>query len=114
MIPYQVVYPFYYNITSDNYYNAIKQFSKLHHHMNINNLIITDHNNAMRANLKYFKKHGKNKVGIYTEPYPYNYITNPMMIKSSKNYTPSLDTMILPNRMPTMPIIVPQVVTFHP
>ena len=69
MITYQVVQPFFYTLSADTVNNAIKNFVKVHHDLNLTNIIITDQKNHYKANFKYFLEDGRNRVGINTMPY---------------------------------------------
>ncbi len=69
MITYQVVQPFFYSLSANTVNEAIKNFVKIHHDLNLNNIIITDQTNHYKANFKYFLEDGRNRVGINTYPY---------------------------------------------
>ena len=64
MITYQVVQPFFYTLSANTVNEAIKNFVKIHHDLNLNNIIITDQTKNYKANFKYFHQDGRNKVGI--------------------------------------------------
>ena len=69
MISYQVIQPFLYNISGNTLNEAIKNFVKIHHDLNLQNIIIADQNTHYQANLRYFYEDGRNRVGINTYPY---------------------------------------------
>ena len=69
MILYQVIQPFTYSISADTLNEAIKNFVKIHHGLNLQNIIISDQTNHYQANFRYFTEDGRNRVGINTYPY---------------------------------------------
>ena len=68
---YYIVYPFASTIYGDSFKEALKNFIKLNHTMNINRIIIKDQTNHMEANVNYYLQNGRNKVGINFYPIPY-------------------------------------------
>jgi len=87
MTYYQVIQPFTYQITADSMNEAIKNFVKIHHSLNLQNIIINDQVNNYQANFKYFTQDGRNRVGIntylYSQPISYGpsyatYIDTPL------------------------------------
>jgi len=71
MFTYQVISPIVVNIDGNSFKNAIKNFAKLYHNMNLAQIIITDQHRHMEAKLNYYIHDGRNKVGI--DMYPINY-----------------------------------------
>lgn len=69
MILYQVIQPFTYSISANTLNEAIKNFVKIHHGLNLQNIIIADQTNHYQANFRYFTEDGRNRVGINTYPY---------------------------------------------
>ena len=69
---YNIVSPFQYEIQGDDYITAIKNFIKLNHNLQIQQMIFQDRQKYIMANMKYYQQNKKNKVGIDT--YPLNYI----------------------------------------
>jgi len=65
---FQIVYPIAMTINADSFKDAVKQYVKLNHDVNIANIIITDQQRYMKANLKYYNEGPKNKVGISLFP----------------------------------------------
>jgi hypothetical protein len=67
-MPFQVISPMLMNIDGSDFNEAVKNFVKLNRHLNINELILTDQINNMRANIRYYNKGGRNKAGINLYP----------------------------------------------
>ena len=65
---FQIVYPIAMSINADSFKDAIKQYVKLNQDINIANIIITDQQRYMKANLKYYQEGNKNKMGISLYP----------------------------------------------
>jgi hypothetical protein len=81
MLKFQIVYPITYDIYGDSFKEAVKNYVKLKHNYDINNLIISDQQTyAYQAKLRYYMENQRNKVGIDFYPYPYNNI--PLLLKS--------------------------------
>ena len=74
---YQIVSPIVTPIYGDSFKEAIKNYVKFNHNLNINNLIIKDQSQHWEARLRYYKENQKNKVGI--DVYPYTNLTYPML-----------------------------------
>lgn len=68
---YTVVSPYLVNLNANDLTSAVKQFAKTYYHMKINEIIIKDRIKNYRANLKYYKEHGRPRVGIRMFPYMY-------------------------------------------
>jgi len=67
---YQIVSPIVTDINGDSFKEALKNYLKINHNINITNLIIKDRENYYEAKLRYYKQNQKNKVGIDVYPYP--------------------------------------------
>ena len=68
---FNVVSPYLVSLNANDLTSAVKQFAKTYYHMKINEIIIKDQIRNYRANLKYFKEHGKPRVGIRMFPHMY-------------------------------------------
>jgi hypothetical protein len=76
---FNVVSPVVLQIDADSFKEAIKQFAKLHYHMNLSSIIIRDQmNRNYQADLNYYNLDGRRKVGI--DMYPVNYSMLPIMM----------------------------------
>ena len=73
---FQVVHPIVTTIDGSSFKEAIKNFVKLNHRLNLNQIILTDQNNYYTATWKKFKHDGRNKVGIDYYPTPAAVITS--------------------------------------
>ena len=72
---YQIVSPIVATINGDSFKEALKNYIKINHDINIRNLIIKDQaNNAYEAKLRYYMQNKINKVGI--DVYPYTNVSN--------------------------------------
>ena len=74
---YSVVYPYPSVIDADSFKEAIKQYVKINHNVNINQMILSDKMNHVNAELNYYRKNNVDKVGINMYPISPNYIINP-------------------------------------
>lgn len=83
---YQVVYPFTTSIYGDTFKEAIKNYIKLNHNLNLSQMIVTDQTNHMQANIKYYQQDGRNRVGI--NMYPVSSTWPSMMIVNNDKYVP--------------------------
>ena len=64
------------SIMGDSAIDAIKNFVKMNHELEINNLILQDEGKRMYARIRYFQDQNKHKVGIDVYPtLPVNYTT---------------------------------------
>ncbi len=73
---FQIVHPIVTTIDGSSFKEAIKNFVKLNHRLNLNEIILIDQNNYYTATWKKFKHDGRNKVGIDYYPTPSTIITN--------------------------------------
>ena len=106
---YQIVSPIVTPIYGDSFKEAIKNYVKFNHNLNINNLIIKDQSQHWEARLRYYKENQKNKVGI--DVYPYTNVTYPMLAPGIA--TPGIGSLgIAPIVSPAVaPIVSPAVGT---
>ena len=70
---YSVVYPYPSVIDADSFKEAIKQYVKINHNVNINQMILSDKMNHVNADLNYYRKNNVDKVGINMYPISPNY-----------------------------------------
>ena len=82
---FQVLSPIVASIDGDSFKDAIKTYIKLNHNINLNRLIISDQQQTVQANLKYYQQDGRNKVGI--DMYPVTNVGVPL-ITSPGSYLP--------------------------
>ena len=93
---YQIVSPVVATIEGDSFKEAIKNYVKFNHNLNIRNLIVKDQaNHAYEAKLRYYMENQRNKVGI--DVYPYTNVNYPIVPG------PILSTPIVPG--PINPVI---------
>lgn len=67
-MPFQVVSPMVMNLDGSDFTEAVKNFVKLNRHLNINELILTDNIDYMRANIRYYNNGGGHKASIRIRP----------------------------------------------
>jgi len=77
---FQIVQPFVADIYGDSFKEAIKQYVKINHNLNIKRMIIKDQANHYDTRLRYYIENNKNKVGI--DVYPYTNISYPTILPS--------------------------------
>jgi hypothetical protein len=65
---FRVVHPFVTTVDGDTYMDAIKNFVKLNHNLNVSELIMTDQNRYWKANINYRVNDIRNRVGINVTP----------------------------------------------
>lgn len=70
---FSIVYPYPYMIDADSFKEAIKQYVKMNHNININQMILTDRMNHVNAELNYYRQNNIDKVGINMYPISPNY-----------------------------------------
>ena len=73
---FQIVHPIVTTINGNSFKEAIKNFVKLNHRLNLNEIILTDQNNYYTATWKKILHDGRNKVGIDFYPTPSTVITS--------------------------------------
>lgn len=71
---FNVVSPIVTDIYGDSMKEAVKNFIKFNHNLNITNMIIKDQSNNIEARMKYYQQDGRNKVGINMYPVNTNYL----------------------------------------
>lgn len=110
---FQVIEPFVVDIYGDSFKEAVKNYVKVNHAMNINRLIIKDQNDHYEARLRYYKENNKNKVGI--DVYPYTNITPIAPIIPIVNPLPVIQSNVpvtfAPSVVPIAPINGPLITT---
>jgi hypothetical protein len=107
MYSYQVVYPFLYSISANNFNEAVKNFTKMHRHMNLSNIIVSDQLNHRRFKLKYFRQKNKDKVGFNAYPYNSNIVVLPdgnAISLSPNNFLTTIPAPVAP------PMVAPNVI----
>lgn len=82
---FQVIAPFETTIFGDSFKDAIKNYIKLNHNLNITQMIIKDQNRNINAQIQYYKQDGRNKVGINMFPVGLQY---PTPIVTNNTYVP--------------------------
>ena len=68
MFTYTFFKPMYYVMDANTVKDAIKNYVKFHRNYEIGQIMMTDQMKHYKANLKYFKHDGRNKVGINVYP----------------------------------------------
>ena len=97
---YTFLQPVQYVMNADSVNEAIKNYVKFHRFHNISQIMLKDHEKMYKANLKYFKHDGRNKVGINVYP------TNPSItITSNINADRTMPVGLTPAHfMPLSPV----------
>jgi hypothetical protein len=106
---FQIVYPITMTLSADSFKDAVKQYVKMSHNVNVANLIITDQYRYMKANLNYYKDGSKKKVGISLYPTTWN-ADQPL---SAWPYTPQItyDTKEYPrSTFVESPLLIPNII----
>jgi hypothetical protein len=100
---FEVVFPFESTIYGDSFKEAIKNFIKLNHNINITKMIIKDQSRQIEANINYYKEDGRNKVGINMFPVGLQY---PIPIVTNNTYIPPkmTDAAVISPLMPISPL----------
>jgi hypothetical protein len=65
---FSVIAPMYMPIEAKDFREAVKNFVKLNHHMNITQMILTDQIKNMQANVRYYDLNGRSKAYINLIP----------------------------------------------
>lgn len=111
---FQIVFPFESTIYGDSFKEAVKNYIKLNHNLNITRMIIKDQSKQMEANINYYVEDGRNKVGINMFPVGLQY---PVPIVTNDAYVPPrmteniLNPLIPLSPIPISPVGVPFVPT---
>ena len=102
---YQIVHPFSLAISGETMKDAIKNYAKYNYDNTINQLIVTDKINHMRANIDYYKENDKNKVKIGMKPVYWNGVgfDNNGRFRVPFREFPYAPTVDLLNNSPTIP-----------
>ena len=74
---FQIIQPFVADIYGDSFKEAVKNYVKFNHNVNITNMIIKDQSNHYHTKLRYYIENNKNKVGI--DVYPYTNVSYPVV-----------------------------------
>lgn len=98
---FNIVFPFESTVYGDSFKEAVKNFIKLNHNLNITRMIIKDQSNQMEANINYYKQDGRNKVGINMFPVGLQYPIP--VVTSNDTYIPPRMTDFVPI-MPSVPV----------
>ena len=98
---FQIVQPFAADIYGDSFKEAIKQYVKINHNLNIKRMIIKDQSNHYDTRLRYYIENNKNKVGI--DVYPYTNISYPSIVPMSPHIGPSM--------LPMGPVLGPSIIS---
>lgn len=111
---FKIVYPFESLIYGDSFKEAIKNFIKINHNLQIHKMIITDQNKHIQAQIKYYQQDGRNKVGINMFPTGFNYpvpiqssYINPLIAPTYTNslVTPTYTNSLLTPMSPISPVL---------
>jgi hypothetical protein len=98
---FKIVSPMITTIDGDSLKEAIKNFIKINHNLNITNMIIRDQTNNIQAKINYYKEDGRNKVGINMFPvgleYPIPVVTNGSYIPQNVIQPPNNSWSISPS-----------------
>jgi hypothetical protein len=80
---FNIVYPLplVNTITGNTLADAIKAHVKLNYELNIRNMIIMDRQRYYEAQMRYYKKNGRNKIAINAYPIPYNALPKELWIR---------------------------------
>ena len=80
---FNIVYPLplVNTITGNTLADAIKAHVKLNYELNIRNMIIMDRQRYYEAQMRYYKKNGRNKIAINAHPIPYNALPKELWIR---------------------------------
>ena len=78
---FQIVQPFAADIYGDSFKEAVKNYVKFNHNLNITNMIIKDQSNHYDTRLRYYMENNKNKVGI--DVYPYTNVSYPIITSAA-------------------------------
>ena len=96
---FKIVFPFESSIYGDSFKEAIKNFIKINHNLQVTKMIVTDQSKNIEARVKYYQEDGRNKVGINMFPVGPNY---PIPIVTNDTYIPP--RFINPLVTPMLPI----------
>ena len=121
MIQFKITYPMESIIYGDSFKEAVKNYIKLNHNLDITRMIIQDKSRNMEAQIKYYQQDGRNKVGINMFPvgyqYPYSYpivsnntyippqLSNPLLNPPAFLESPSLVNSLIPLSPTLSPVL---------
>jgi hypothetical protein len=89
---FKIIYPIESLIYGDSFKNAIKNYIKINHNLQISKMIVTDRSRNMEAQIKYYQQDGRNKVGINMFPVG---LDQPIpVITDSNTYIPPTNLML--------------------
>ena len=107
---YNIVSPFSLSINAESYKEAVKNFIKINHTLNINRLIIKNKNEYMKAKIDYYTKLGRNKFGVKLMPYNNVHVYPTSNVISPLSLTSPIPTSTLPlipsPTLPTLPTYI--------
>lgn len=109
---FQIVQPFVADIYGDSFKEAIKNYVKFNHNLNITNMIIKDQSNHFEARLRYYQENNKNKVGI--DVYPYTNISYPIVTPAIPIVTPTAPIVRSSVPITVAPSVMPLSTTSNP
>ena len=94
------------DIYGDSFKEAVKNYVKFNHKLNITNMIIKDQSNHYNTKLRYYIENNKNKVGIdvypYTNVFPYTNVQPVMSSVMSPVMSPAMSPVMSPVMSPAM------------
>jgi hypothetical protein len=102
---FKIVTPIVADIYGESFKDAVKNFIKINHGLNIHHMIVKDQNQHIDARIKYYQEDGRNKVGINMfpiglgEPLPIitnnnKYLPAQIVQHDASNILPMLPTVI--------------------
>jgi hypothetical protein len=110
---FQIVQPFVADIYGDSFKEAVKNYVKFNHNLNITNMIIKDQSDHYETRIRYYTENNKNKVGI--DVYPYTNVSYPLITPVIAAPAPivrsNVPITIAPSVVPIAPISTTPMVT---
>ena len=106
---FQIIQPYVTDIYGDSLKEAIKNYVKFNHNLNVTNLIIKDQANHYETRLRYYTENNKNKVGF--DVYPYTNVNYPLISPIGPVITPAgpiINSNIPVTFVPSNPLITTQ------
>lgn len=73
---YRVLYPYYTELHAVSLDEAVSNWIRLYHHLNINKLIIEDNKKHWKVRMKKLANSEKHRVGFKVTSYPYMVLMN--------------------------------------
>jgi hypothetical protein len=110
---FKIIYPLESLIYGDSFKDAVKNFIKINHNLQISKMIVTDQSKNMQAHIKYYQQDGRNKVGINMFPVG---LDQPIPIVTNNNtYIPPRYTeSFISSLLPLSPLSPMQIMPFVP